>query len=98
MSKYKILYWQGIPSQVRATDENGRVNRQLPPRFQEAIDSAAMSLGMIGSDAYTDGFEWGKELERPGTAKETADVVATELDKKYPSINWRSLVKKENSQ
>ena len=97
MAKYKILYWQGIPSQVRATDENGRVNRQLPPRFQEAIDEAAMSLGKIGTDAYTDGFQWGEELEHPGTAKETAEAVAGELDKKYPSIDWRSLVKKENN-
>ena len=98
MTKYKILYWQSIPSQVRATDENGRVNRPLPKRFQEAIDEAAMSLGKIGSDAYTDGFQWGEELEHPGTAEETADAVAGELDKKYPSIDWRSLVKKENNQ
>ena len=96
MAKYKILYWQGIPSQVRATDENGRVNRQLPQRFQEAIDEAAMSLGKIGTDSYTNGFEWGKELERLGTAEETADVVAAELDRKYPSIDWRSLVKRED--
>jgi hypothetical protein len=95
MAKYKILYWQGIPSQVRAKDENGRVNRPLPKRFQEAIDSAAMSLGMIGSDAYTDGFQWGKELEHPGTAEETAETIASELDKKYPSIDWRSMVKRE---
>ena len=98
MAKYKILYWQGIPSQVRATDENGRVNKPLPGRFQEAIDEAAMSLGMIGSDAYTDGFEWGEEIEHPGTAKEAAEAIATELDKKYPSIEWRSLVKKEGDQ
>jgi hypothetical protein len=98
MAKYKILYWQGIPSQVRATDENGRVNRPLPKRFQEAIDEAAMSLGKIGSDAYTDGFQWGEQLEHPGTAEETAEAIASELDQKYPSIDWRSLVKKENSQ
>ena len=96
MAKYKILYWKGIPSQVRATDENGRVSRRLPQRFQEAIDEAAMALGKIGTDSYTNGFEWGEELERPGTAEESADVVATELDKKYPSIDWRSLVKRED--
>ena len=56
-----------------------------------------MSLGKIGTDAYTDGFQWGEELEHPGTAKETAEAVAGELDKKYPSIDWRSLVKKENN-
>lgn len=96
MAKYKILYWKGIPSQIRATDENGRASRQLPQRFQEAIDEAAMSLGKIGTDAYTDGFQWGEELEQPGTAEEVADAIAAELDKKHPSVDWRSLVKKEN--
>ena len=94
MAKYKILYWKGIPSQVRATDENGRVGKPLPQRFQEAIDEAAMALGKIGTDSYTNGFQWGEELEHPGTAEETADAIATDLDKKHPSIDWRVLVKK----
>ena len=96
MAKYKILYWKGIPSQVRATDENGRASRQLPQRFQEAIDEAAMALGKIGTDSYTNGFEWGDELEQPGTAEEVADAIAVELDKKYSSVDWRSLVKRED--
>jgi Virulence factor len=94
MAKYKILYWKGIPSQVRASDVNGRTNKELPQRFQEAIDEAAMALGLIGSDSYTNGFEWGEEIEHPGTAQETADAIVTELDKKYPSVDWRSLIKK----
>jgi len=94
MAKYKILYWKGIPSQVRATDENGRINKQLPQNFQEAIDNAAMSLGLIGSDAYTNGFEWGEELEHPGTAEETAENIAIEVAKKYRDLDWRAVVKK----
>jgi hypothetical protein len=96
MAKYKILYWKGIPSQVRAMDGNGRVNRQLPQRFQEAIDEAAMALGKIGTDSYTNGFQWGDEVEHPGTAEEVADAIAAELDKKHPSVDWRSLVKRED--
>lgn len=95
MAKYKILYWKGIPSQVRATDKNGRASRQLPQRFQEAIDEAAMSLGKIGTDSYTEGFQWGDELERPGTAEEVVVAIAAELDKEHPSVDWRSLVKRE---
>ena len=96
MAKYKILYWHGIPSQVRATDGNGRVGKPLPQRFQEAIDEAAMALGKIGTDSYTEGFQWGEEIEHPGTAQEAVDAIAAELDKKHPSVNWRSLVKKED--
>lgn len=95
MAKYKILYWHGIPSQVRATDENGRASKPLSQRFQEAIDEAAMSLGKIGTDSYTNGFQWGEEIEKPGTAEEVADAIAAELDKKHPNVDWRSLVKKE---
>jgi hypothetical protein len=98
MAKYKILYWHGIPSQVRATDENGRVNKQLPQRFQEAIDEAAMSLGKIGTDSYTNGFQWNDDNERPGTAEEVADAIAAELSEKYPDVNWRSFVKREDFQ
>ena len=98
MAKYKILYWEGIPSQVRATDENGRASRQLPQRFQEAIDEAAMSLGKIGTDSYTNGFQWGDESEQPGTADEVADAIATGLDEKYPVVNWRSFVRREDFQ
>jgi hypothetical protein len=96
MAKYKILYWKGIPSQVRATDENGRASKQLPQRFQEAIDEAAMSLGKIGTDSYTDGFQWGEELEQSGTAEEVADAIAAELDKKHQIVDWRSLIKIED--
>jgi len=98
MAKYKILYWQGIPSQVRAIDENGRASRQLPQRFQEAIDEAAMALGKIGTDSYTNGFQWGEEFERPGTAEEVADAITTELDNKHPKVDWRSLVEREDTQ
>jgi hypothetical protein len=94
MAKYKILYWQGIPSQVRASDENGRTSKPLPERFQVAIDEAAMALGMSGSDAYTNGFSWGEEIEYPGTAEEAANAIVAELDKKYPSIDWRALVQR----
>lgn len=94
MAKYKILYWKGIPSQVRATDENGRVNKPLPQSFQEAIDNAAMSLGLIGSDSYTNGFEWGEESEHPGTAEEVAENIAVETAKKYRDLDWRAVVKK----
>lgn len=94
MAKYKILYWHDIPSQVRATDENGRAGKQLSQHFQETIDAAAMALGLYGSDDYTAAFHWGEELERPGSAKEVADAVAAELEIQYLRIDWRAMVAK----
>ena len=94
MAKYKILYWYDIPSQVRATDENGRLSKQLSQRFQEAIDNAAMALGLFSSEEYTDAFQWGEQAERPGSAEEVADAVAAELEAKYQRIDWRAIATK----
>ena len=94
MAKYKILCWHGIPSQVRASDENGRVNKQLSDRFQVAIDNAAMALGLVGSDEYTDGFQWEEEVELPGTAEEVAETIATELENKHQRIDWQTVAAK----
>ena len=92
MATYQILYWHDIPTQVRVRDAGGRVSAQLPERFQEAIDQAAMVAGMIGSDEYTAAFRWGEQQERAGAAREVADAVVAELDAQHPTIDWRATV------
>ncbi len=94
MAKYKILYWHDIPSLVQASDENGRVKIQLSQRFQESIDNVAMALGLFDSDDYTNGFQWGDELDRPGTAQEVVESIAEEIETKHQRINWRALANK----
>ena len=92
MSTYQILYWHDIPVQVRAKDAGGRASAELPPRFQEAIDQAAMAAGLIGSDDYTEAFRWGEQQERAGSAREVADALAAELDAQHLVIDWRATV------
>jgi hypothetical protein len=89
MAKYKILYWHDIPSQIRVEDENGRVSKQLPARFQEAIDSAAMKAKAIDDDSYLDGFRWSEEMNRPGTAEVVAAQLLEEFDLNNPEIDWQ---------
>lgn len=79
---------------MRAKDENGRVGKPLPERFQLAIDDAAMRAKLIGSDDYSAGFQWSDEQERPGTAEDVAEAVAAELDTKYPEIDWKAIAEK----
>ena len=38
MATYKVLYWQEVPSQVKAEDDGDDVTLPLPDRFQERID------------------------------------------------------------
>src|SRR4051812_19780288 len=40
-SKYQILYWQDIPSQVKAWDDFDEVKLDLPHRFADRIDAQA---------------------------------------------------------
>ena len=89
MATYQVLYWKDIPAQVRARDEKGRYNLPLPPRFQAAIDQAAMEAGVVGDDVYTDIYQWSEANERPGSAQEVAEAVVNELISKYAVIDWR---------
>lgn len=89
MAKYKILYWHDIPSQIRVEDSEGRVSQQLPARFQEAIDSAAMKAKAIDDDAYMAGFRWSEGKDRPGTAEVVAAQLLEEYDHNFSEIDWQ---------
>ena len=80
MATYRILYWQEVPSQIRAEDENGDVNLPLPPKFMVRIDALAAARGLEGSDDYLAHWRWSEDLEREGSAQEVAEAVCRELD------------------
>jgi hypothetical protein len=80
MATYRILYWQEVPSQIRAEDENGDVNVQLPPKFMVRIDALAAARGLEGSDDYLAQWRWSDEEERAGSAQEVADALCRELE------------------
>jgi Virulence factor len=79
MATYKILYWQKIPSQVKAEDDQDEVTLPMPARFMERIDLVAMQSGLAQSDEYLDQWHWSDEEDRPGSAREVAEAVAAEL-------------------
>jgi len=79
MATYKILYWQEVPSQVKAEDDRDEVTVPMPPKFMERIDHLAAQRGLQQSDDYLAQWQWGEDQERPGTAQEVAEAVAAEL-------------------
>ena len=85
MAQYQILYWRHIPLGVKATDLNGTVRENLPPRFQEAIDRLAMKDGETSTSAYTSMFRWSSPQEREGSAEEIARAIVAELDARWPA-------------
>ena len=94
MAKVKVLYWHGIPTQVRAEDSEGRAGVQLAERFQLAIDDAAMAANLVGDDDYTNGFVWGDEEEREGDAQSAAEAVAAEIEARFPTVEWQPVARK----
>ena len=45
MAELTVIWWRDIPAQVTAKQGRTRTARELAPRFQEAIDAAAMRAG-----------------------------------------------------
>ena len=79
MATYKILYWQEVPSQVKAEDDQDEVNLPMPARFMEHVDRMAMQRGLQGADDFLAQWHWSDEEEREGSAQEVAEAVLAEL-------------------
>jgi hypothetical protein len=80
VATYTILYWQEIPSQIKAEDHLDDVTLQLDPRFMERIDQLAAQRGLQGIDEYLAQWRWSDSQEREGTAEEVARAVKRELE------------------
>lgn len=94
MAELIVVYWRDIPAQVivRAGRRN-QVKVELPPRFAQAIDIAAMKGGARGADDYL--AEWRKA--DPVTVSDDlqaeADAMARTLDARYDEAALKELAK-----
>ncbi len=85
MTEYQVTRWRDLPSMVAARSGDETVKAELAPRFQEAIDEAAMRLGDTGADDYLLGWDRSPWTEADGTPAEVLDRVAAELDAEWPA-------------
>jgi hypothetical protein len=85
LTTYRVLYWQEIPSQIKAEDERDEVTLALDPRFMERIDRLAVQRGLLDSDDYLAQWQWSEEQQREGSAQEVATSVKAELE---ANISW----------
>jgi hypothetical protein len=60
----KIIKWRDIPAQVNGMSGDQKVQVELPPRFQKAIDRAAMVAGKKDANSYI--AEMGSESRAAG--------------------------------
>ena len=95
MAELTVVFWRDIPAQVIAKAGRKTAKAELPKRFMEAIDSAAMRAGLFGSDDYLAGWRRGDPTacaDDPDAA--VADKLAT-IELTYDADRLRTLV--ENS-
>ena len=82
MTIYKILYWQEIPTQIKAEDESEDVTVELDGKFMAQVDILAAKRGLQAADDYLAQWKWSEEEEREGSAREVAEAVKVELEAK----------------
>lgn len=84
--------WRDLPSLVVARDGTDVTKSPLAPRFQEAIDEAAMRLGMAGSDAYLEQWQHGEWQSAEGAPDAVVAEVAERLDNDYDDARLQTLL------
>ena len=87
MATYKVLYWQEIPTQIKAEDDDEDVTVMLDGKFMLQVDILVAKRGLQGSDDYLAQWKWSEEEEREGSAREVAERVKAELEAK----SWQEL-------
>ncbi|MEM8538151.1 MAG: virulence factor [Pseudomonadota bacterium] len=90
-----IVYWRDIPAQVIVGKGRRGAKKQLPERFEQAIDAAAMKTGAAETDAYL--AEWRKAASYAveGDAESVAEAEAARIDAEYDRDRVRQLIKND---
>ena len=79
MAQRFIVYWRDIPAQVIVRQGRASEKRELPERFIQAIDRAAMRAGLRESDAYL--AQW-----RRGEPEPCGDDMAAEAEAAFAAL------------
>jgi len=93
MPQVVIVYWRDIPAQVIVGKGRRGAKRQLPERFEQAIDRAAMKIGAEDTDSYL--AEWRKAapVEVAGESDDAvADAELARIDAEYDRDRIKALI------
>jgi len=93
MANLTILYWRDIPAQVVVKAGRTSAKRELSPRFQEAIDMAAMKSGTAATDEYLAEWRRGEPSPCGDDLENEASKAAEALEADYPKERLVALAK-----
>jgi hypothetical protein len=87
-----VVFWRDIPAQVIVGKGRGGAKVQLPERFEQAIDRAAMKAGARDTDAYL--AEWRKAApyEVAGDPAEVARAEAARIEAAHDAARLKALI------
>jgi hypothetical protein len=92
MPERVTVYWRDIPAQVVVKAGRRTARRQLPERFEQAIDRAAMRAGLTGTDAYLEQWRRAEPVPCGDDLEAEAQVAADALEAEYTPERVRALV------
>jgi hypothetical protein len=87
-----IVYWRDIPAQVIAGKGRRGAKVQLPERFEQAIDRAAMKTGAAGTDDYLAAWRKADPYPVDGEQDDVAKSEAARLDAEYDQERIKTLI------
>ena len=92
MAELIVVYWRDIPAQVIARAGGKSAKAELPKRFMEAIDAAAMRAGATDTDAYL--ADWRRADPTPcaDDLEAAAATAVVTLDEAYDVSRLRALI------
>ena len=92
MPQLVVKFWRDIPSMVMVGRGRTAAKRQLPERFEQAIDRCAMKIGAKDEDAYL--AEWRNDArgEVDGDPQLVADRTAIALESQYNPDKIKALI------
>ena len=92
MAQLTVVYWRDIPAQVMVKAGRRTARRQLPERFEQAIDRAAMRAGLTGTDAYLEQWRRSEPHEVGDDLEAEAQAAAEALEAEHSVERVRTLV------
>ena len=96
MPQRTIVYWRDIPAQVIISAGRKKAKRQLPERFEQAIDMAAMRSGASETDDYLADWRRGEPEDVTGDDIEAiADAESARLDAEFDRDAVKALIDNE---
>lgn len=93
MAFLTTVYWRDIPAQVIVKAGRKNAKRELPQRFQEAIDIAAMRSKAHETDAYLEEWRRGTPVECGDDLEQEADQALQQLEKQFSDEQLDAIAK-----